>query len=211
MTAAKSVKIVRREDGRLIEAMLHAGLKPEDLLLIEREWTSHRLRIFYDLVNREIPRNQWPQSLHWNWERKAFQLRLLAAQGVGLNCEGAWQGVMLTQTVSHIARLNPDRGKPLVYIDYLETAPWNWRIEALGQEGRWKGVGSIFVREAVEQSEEEGFHGRVGLHALAQAERFYTDVCGMAPLGPDPMAQDLIYFELCAHKAKEFLNAGGDR
>lgn len=64
---------------------------------------------------------------------------------------------------------------------------------------------------AVEQSEEEGFHGRVGLHALPQAERFYAEVCGMTPLGPDPGAQNLIYFELGAQKAREFLDAGGDR
>jgi hypothetical protein len=37
MTAAKAVLIVRREDGALVEAALLSGLKPEDLLMIERQ------------------------------------------------------------------------------------------------------------------------------------------------------------------------------
>jgi hypothetical protein len=209
MTAAKPVLIVRREDGALVEAALLSGLKPEDLLMIERQWSPARQRIFKALLASGSPRSHWPQSLHWNWERKISELRLLEASGFAVHWDGAWQGAMLTKDVSHCAQLPSERGKPLVYIDYLETAPWNWRIGALGQEGLYKGPGSVLFREALEHSVVEGFHGRVGLHALPQAERFYSEVCGMVPLGPDATKQDLVYFEFSGDKAQEFLSAGG--
>jgi hypothetical protein len=102
-------------------------------------------------------------------------------------CENEWQGVMLTKTAPHFARLPEDKGKPLVYVDYLETAPWNWHVESIGWECRYKATGSILLRQAVIQSLDEGFHGRLGLHALPQAEGYYRDVVGMFAGGRDPL------------------------
>ncbi|MBX3394283.1 MAG: hypothetical protein KF841_02830 [Phycisphaerae bacterium] len=116
---------------------------------------------------------------------------------------------MLTKTASHFARLAEDKGKPLVYIDYLEAAPWNWRVQPLGLERRYKGVGSILFREAVKQSFDEGFHGRVGLHALPQADTYYEKVCGMTAVGRDPKKQNLLYFEFSRGRAQKFLDDGG--
>src|SRR5262249_3074962 len=110
----------------------------------------------------------------------------------------------------YVARIEEDVGKPLVYVDYLEVAPWNWRIPALGEEGRYKGIGSLFVREAAKLSLEEGFHGRIGLHALPQAEAFYESACGMTRLGGDPRKQGLVYFEFSREQAKKFIEKGGD-
>ena len=47
----------------------------------------------------------------------------------------------------------------------------------------------------IERSIDEGFRGRIGLHALPKAEVFYQDNCGMTPLGKDASRQDLMYFE----------------
>ena len=44
-----------------------------------------------------------------------------------------WQGAMLTKSGTHFSQLGEDRGKPLVYIDFLEVAPWNWTIPGIGQ------------------------------------------------------------------------------
>ncbi len=104
--------------------------------------------------------------------------------------------------------LEMDQGRPLVYIDYLEVAPWNWKIPELNREGLFRGVGSVLFWKAVKQSEEEGFHGRVGLHALPQAELFYEKAMGMERLGPDPSKQDLLYFELSRQKAQSLLMRG---
>jgi hypothetical protein len=113
--------------------------------------------------------------------------------------------VALTKTATAVARLAPDRGKPLVYLDFIEVAPWNWVIPEIGRGGRFRAVGSTLFWRAVKQSEEEGFHGRVGLHALPQAESFYEQHCGMTPVERDPSKQNLLYFELTREQAKRHL------
>ncbi len=97
--------------------------------------------------------------------------------------------------VSYHSRLPGQLGKPLVYLDFIETAPWNWNIPQLEQNGRYGACGMILFDRVVQRSIDEGFRGRVGLHALPQAEAFYRDKCGMTPLGHDASKQDLMYFE----------------
>jgi hypothetical protein len=200
-----AVHIIRRADGASVEARLLEGMQPEDLLVVEREWAPERSVVMQQLLQNRVPRRDWPQSLHWNWVKKAPQLRLLESNGFGIVYEQQWQGVMLTKTVSYVSRLDQDTGKPLVYIDYLEVAPWNWVIPQVGRDGSFRGIGSILFWRAVKQSQEEGFHGRVGLHALPQAEEFYEKACGMTPLGRDATKQNLLYFELSRQQAQGHL------
>jgi len=60
------------------------------------------------------------------------------------------------------------------------------------------------VRVAVELSRAEGFRGRIGLHSLRQATKFYETVCGMTGLGPDGSYHDLPYFEMSEEQAQAF-------
>ena len=106
-----------------------------------------------------------------------------------------------------MARLDADRGQPLIYIDYLETAPRNWDIPEIGHKGAFRGIGSLLLWEAVRQSREEGFHGRIGLHSLPQAEGFYRQACRMTPFGGDAAKQNLLYFELSRQQAAELFQA----
>lgn len=207
--SSRAVELVRGVGGGVVAASLLDGMQPADLVLVEREWGPERARLMAELLGQDVPRPEWPESLHWDWRRKAQELRLLAATGFGIRCEDRWQGVMLTKTAGHVTRLTEGRGKPLVYIDYLEAAPWNWRVEAVGQVPPFRGVGSLLFHEAVVQSVEEGFHGRLGLHALPQAEGFYERVCGMSRVGADAAKQHLVYFEFSRDQAKQFLEEGG--
>lgn len=190
------VHIIRREDDSEVEAKLLDGVKPEDLLLVERNWTSKRQEIMQHLLAANVPRKQWPESLHWDWSKKAQDLKFLGTFGWTLECGGEFQGVMLVETASHFANLDEDRGKPLVYIDYLETAPWNLNYAELSQQGMYRGIGQVLFHMAVKHSKEEGFHGRVGLHALPQTESYYEQACGMTRFSKDPDKQNLVYFEL---------------
>lgn len=208
MTDSPTVEIVRRNGGEVVQATLLEGLKPPDLLVVEREWGPVRSELMQDLLSGNVPRREWPESLHWDWREKARELKLLASAGFGIVFEKRWQGAMLTKTASHVAQLGADRGKPLVYIDYLEVAPWNWNVKRLSQHGEFKGVGSVLMWKALQQSSEEGFHGRIGLHALPGAESFYEKF-GMTPLGRDPAKQNLLYFELSRADAQRHLNEGG--
>lgn len=205
--SSEVVQIQVRADGSFVPASLLSGMAPPDLLVVEAEWLAERSLVMQELLRAGVPRSAWPQSIHWDWRRKAPQLKLLESSGYGIVCEKSWQGVMMTKSASHFARLAPDKGKPLVYVDYLEVAPWNWRIPEVGRAGRYRGIGPALFWRAVRQSAEEGFHGRVGLHSLPQAEAFYTRM-GMSRLGPDPHKQNLAYFELTAAQGKTLLNEG---
>jgi hypothetical protein len=203
------VHIIRRADNSPVEAKLFDAIKPQDLLVVESEWASERSIVMQELLEKAVPRPKWPQSLHWDWRRKAPDLTLLESTGYGVVCQQRWQGVMLTKTASYVSQLGQDRGKPLVYIDYLENAPWNWVLPEIGRDGKFRGVGSVLFWTAVKQSQQEGFHGRVGLHALPQAESFYEKACGMTPVGRDAAKQNLLYFELSRRHAARLLKEGG--
>ncbi len=110
--------------------------------------------------------------MNWNWRAKAHHLRLSSASGFAVVCEEEWQGAMLTKSGTHFLQRAEDRGKPLIYIDFLEVAPWNWTIPGIGQYGRFGRVGRHLFCRAIQQSFDEGFGGRVGLHALPQSTRF---------------------------------------
>ena len=207
--SSSTIQLIRRGDDASVDGRLFEGMKPQDLVIVEREWGPERSTLMQELLGSGIARSDWPQSLHWDWSRKAPELKLLESTGFGITSEGRWQGVMLTKSASHVAMLKEEKGKPLVYIDYLEVAPWNWRIPELGREGVFRSVGSVLFWRAVKQSKEEGFHGRVGLHALPQAESFYEKGFGMVPLERDPQKQNLLYFELSRQQAESLLIDGG--
>ena len=207
--SVEEVKLIRRSDGQFVEANLYEGMRPQDLLVVEREWGPVRSQLMQLLLKHQVDRAVWPESLHWDWGLKGSELKLLASSGFGIVSEKKWQGVMLTKSAGYQTKAATDQGKPLVYNDYLETAPWNWNIKEVSVTGEFKGVGSVLFRKAVLQSEEEGFHGRVALHALPQAAKFYEGL-DMEHLGPDPTKQDLSYYELSREAAKRLLELGED-
>lgn len=203
-------EVQRRHDLEWVPAVMRVGLGEQDLEEIERSWRGGRQILRNALRAANVPRDKWPQSLHWNWEHKSSDLQLLETHACGIRIEGRWEAVVMTKVASYTARLAEQQGKPLVYVDYLEVAPWNWRIHELAQQGEYRGLGSVLFREAVQLSKDEQFHGRVGLHALAQAESFYRDVCGMTDLGPDGAKQNLRYFEFLPSQADSYLKDGGE-
>ncbi len=178
---------------------------PEDLLTLESVWTPERSRILLEIARAGLPYSERPQSLNWNWRAKAQHLRLVPASGFAVVCDDEWQGAMLTKSGTHFSQLGEDHGKPLVYIDFLEVAPWNWTIPGIGQTRKYGLIGPHLFERAVRQSWDEGFGGRVGLHALPQSVPFYGGACWMTPLGPDVDFENLTYFELSRDNAERIL------
>jgi len=95
----------------------------------------------------------------------------------------------------------------MVYVDFLEAAPWNLKASATAP--RFKGVGTALLVDAVRLSIETGFGGDVGLHSLPQAEPFYTR-CGMTRIGEDPDYYGLPYYEYTSSQAAEWLASIGE-
>lgn len=112
---------------------------------------------------------------------------------------------MLVNTTNQVARQGSDRGKPLVYVDYLESAPWNLK-DFTPEPPRYGAVGVRLIEAAVRFSQAEGFAGRVGLHSLPQSESFYEDTCLMTRGELDQFGDySLLWFELTATSAVKFL------
>src|SRR5260370_25615353 len=135
---------------------------------------------------------------------------MLAITFCGLSCDGKLQGLMKLLTVGHTCRLQEQAGKPIVYVDYLESAPWNIKplMKALGQLPQYSGIGTILLGAAVRKSQEEGFKGRVALHSLPTSEQFYLKACGMTAVGRDPGKQNLLWFEFTPDQADRFITRG---
>lgn len=188
--------------GKGVEGELRDAIEQAQLDDWQKEWQPALLAVLQELARRGVPVNQWPQSWHWDWARKTARVQgLLAFRGFSVVAQGITQGLAQVDLTKSGRELS-QAGKPLVYLDYVEVAPWN-RPE-FGRPPRLRGVGSALITAAVALSEEEGFKGRIGLHSLPQADAFYAKI-GMTDLGPDAAYQNLRYFEMTAERARAFL------
>ena len=175
-----------------VAAVLHDLLALDVLFDAEEQWCVHRVRVLRELAAAGVydPGRGWPESVHWNWAMKAATCqpaRLESAGDVrlfGVETAGQWQALLFGLSEGHGTRLGTV-GRPLVYVDFVEVTPWNWDVPLLGRVGRFRGAGVQLIELAVRWSLGLGFGGRVGLHALQQAETFYDDRCRMQNLGAD--------------------------
>jgi len=195
--------------GGIVSATIHDLLALETLFRVEEQWCVERITVLRELASGQVDRNDWPQSVHWSWAYKAAtleQLRLEAGEMrfFGIEAENEWQGLLCAISEGYHTRLGTS-DRPLVYIDYLESAPWNWDIGLIKRFGRFRGVGVQLMETAVRWSIALGYNGRVGLHALPQAEGFYQGRCRMENLGVDASYHDLCYFEFDDSQASTFL------
>ena len=188
--------------GGSVEAELRDAIEEAQLIDWQTKWQPALIAVLQELARQRVPLVQWPQSWHWDWRQKTARVQgLLAFRGFSVVAQGETQGLAQVD-LTKSARERSRGGKPLVYLDYLEVAPWN-RPE-LGRPARLRGVGTALLSAVVALSDEEGFKGRIGLHSLPQADDFYRR-CGMTDLGVDPAYQNLRYFEMTADQGRAFL------
>jgi hypothetical protein len=195
------------ERGEPEAAELWDGITDQQLGDWEGEWLPELFKAVQKLHRAGVERRHWPQSRHWNWRKKTEALQgMLAHPGFSIVCNGMTQGMMIVDTTMKRCRIEEQKGKNLVYVEFVENAPWN-RPE-LAQPPLYRGIGSILVRAAIALSQEEEFKGRIGLHSLPQANSFYANTCGMSDLSMDPDYQDLRYFEMTPEQAEAFIAKG---
>lgn len=201
------VALTRFDTKTLVDAELWDAITEKNLADWEAKWTPQLLRLLEALYDQGVERALWPQSRHWDWRAKtrAIETRL-DQQCFAIVCEGMTQAMMITD-LTRRARLAGQKNDHLVYVDFVEAAPWN-RREILGKPPMFTGCGSILIRAAIEFSKLEGFKGRIGLHSLPQANSFYANKIGMTDLGQDPEYQNLRYFEMTPESAEAFIKEG---
>ena len=199
MSSRRKCRLKAPQGDDLVEAELVDELSKDDLVRAHLDWAPVRLEALKRLREAKRP---WPEHWHWDWSKKADMLDLLAYRCMGIEQAGRMQGLMMLSTLAVKGRLPAQAGKAVLYIEFLESAPWNLRD--LTGTPQFLGVGVRLLEAAVEFSEEEGFGGRIGLHSLPQSEAFYRKY--MTDLGPDStQSQGLRYFEMSAQQVRYFL------
>lgn len=208
MTHDVSPVFLKDRAGNIVEAELWDSINEKNLADWEAVWLPELLRLLQQLKQDGIEQQFWPQNSHWNWRNKIKEIRnSLSNQCFSIVCDGLTQGLMITDTVKR-ARISTQFNQHLVYIQYLESAPWNRNELRDSINKAYSGVGSILVRAAVAYSLQSEFKGRVGLHSLPQANKFYANTCQMTNLGADEDYSGLHYFEFTPVQAQEFIKGG---
>lgn len=207
MPEVTPIALTHIESRELVDAELWDAITDKNLADWEGKWTPELLRLLEALYDQGVERALWPQSRHWDWRQKTQAIeKRLDQQCFAIVCDGMTQAMMITELTKR-ARLPGQENDHLVYVDFVEAAPWN-RTEILGEPPRYSGCGSILIRAAIEYSKLEDYKGRIGLHSLPQANDFYANKVGMTDMGQDPDYQNLRYFEMTPEQAEAFIKEG---
>ena len=203
----ETIQIVDNQSKQLVDAEIFDEITLAHFIETQASWRPVVLEAVQALSRNPNHATLIPGHFHWDWRRKEAELKMLAVKFYGISCQGHLQGIMKVETVARSCRLPEQQGKPLVYIDYIEAAPWNIKqlMEPLGKPQQYRGVGTRLFEAAVLQSLEEDFKGRLGLHALPGSEGFYVKECGMTPVGRDPHKQNLLWCEFTPEQASRYL------
>lgn len=212
MTSATiTIRLLDLHKDEVVDALLHTGLTEKQITTAQEGWEPVRKQSIERLHEQGYPLEELPKHWGWNWTRKIKQLGNPLLGFFGIECEGRMQGLLEVAKEGHLAKLPAQKGKPLIYVKYIETAPWN--IKLLDPKPHFGGVGSRLMHVAVDLSVSEGCKGRVGLHSLpgdkqGGPEWFYHEVCKMESIEGERDGEGLLYFELTAENADEFLKGG---
>ncbi len=139
--------------------------------------------------------------LMWNTGKGYLDLliRRENLRSFALIAEENVQGVLLLQGKTQPSRLEPNR--PLIYVRYLATAPWNRRDKS--GPGLLRGVGTLLMAWALQESQNVGCDGRLGLHSRRSSDDFYHRL-GFHNFGLDAARRGMNYFELSSSGETEF-------
>jgi hypothetical protein len=190
--------------GAAVEAELDFDLGPHDLSEVEEIWGPLRREAARRIAREQGP-TAVPQHWHWDWRSKGSLLRHPTFRCLGIRCRNEMQGIVMVDADRHRTKLAPDAGKPLMYVEFVEIAPWNSPLFV--KQRRFTPVGPRLIEATIRLSDSEGYHGRIGLHSLPQSEVFY-ERCGMTAMENDASKENLRYYEMTREQAKAFLEKG---
>jgi hypothetical protein len=193
-----------RASGQLVAATLIDGVSLAEVEAAESVWRPAILDGLAARAKTHAGAATGIEHSHWDWRKKRQAIEgLIYYRMFGIECEGDMQGLMLVSTAGHPCRIEEQKGKEQIYVDFVATAPWN--SPSLAVSPRFGLVGRVLIATAVQLSLEEGFRGRIALHSLPQAETFYEKNCEMTDLGLDQKKEGLRYFEMTPAQAAAFL------
>ena len=198
MQTLREGKILRRTDGEERDYCIVTDADQLYPKVMNQKWQSPLFNEAIQLHAAKTSKKEFIRDLrdrgitdfHWNWEEivsdpdtNGYEKRTFY-----FTVDGQPEGV-LHALFPKESKLST--GDNLVYVDRIAVAPWN---RQLATPQVYKGIGSILMLFIESFSEEEGYEGAVGLHALEQAKSFYVYL-GMKSLGIDQDYEGLEYFE----------------
>lgn len=196
------VELLNRHTGKYEPARVIREVDQDNLADFEQHWRPILEARRADFENSQAAATGNVQDSHWDWVGKAkFARRAMGQETFAVECDGHTQGLMLIDLM-HYALLDPHRGRELVYIELLASAPWN--RYATVESPKYKGVGRILVAIAISLSVNEGFKGRIGLHSLPQSESWYRGEAGFTDVEFDHL-KNMRYFEMTVVQAAAFV------
>ncbi len=210
-TLIDKVFLLDRQTGQYEEAALFRGISTENIAHVEGRWRS-----MFDMRRKEAKAagktmaEVNAEDAHWEWGKKAFAAISdpFLYDVFVLECGGGTQAIMITCKGSEdcFSRHHEHERAPLIYVELLATAPWN--RPGLVTQPVYKGAGRVMIGTAVSLSLEEEMSGRIGLHSLPGAEKFYRNAMDMTDFGVDKegVHKGLRYFELPSSQAATFLS-----
>lgn len=197
------VQLFDVENQEFVEADLIDVITDANLEDWRSRWIPEQYRLIVHMLNRgdDIAKNS--DSLHWNWGNKVSDLSLSANKiGYSIVYGGITQALMIVD-VGKKCRLEEQLNKCLVYVDYVQTAPWNNR-KLSSRSIKFKGCGTHMLRKALNLSKLLFGECRLGLHSLRGSSEFYSKF-GMKNLGHELGYDGLEYFEMTPLQADRFL------
>jgi len=177
------VPIIREQDDQAVTALL-VTLATKHLDDFATFWKAQL-------------RTSEQEDRFWDWELKQ-RVYLASAnyEGYAIEYGQVAQGLMLLETRGHRSQFESTRR--LVYVHSLASAPWN--RPSLQNPVEFRAIGRTLLQFARFRSEELGYDGLVGLHALPGSEGFYRTM-GMLDCGADETQEHLTYFEWYRRRA----------
>lgn len=201
----RTVQLVDAQaNGRpLVNADLYRDYPTAELEEIESSWTVAREQLTKKAI--ESGRDVLEHG-HWDWRYKSDSVETGYHRLIAIECNDQAQGLMAILAMPRRSRLGKGH---VIYVDFLESAPWN--LKAVTTKPKYFGVGTVLIADAIRVSHEAGLGGRIGLHSLPQAEDFYERHCKMKRGPADSAYYDLTYFEYTnGRRAMDWLISVGE-
>lgn len=108
------------------------------------EWEIERQRIRQE---RHAKGLSFPEHSHWDWNKKIEKAEkfpdVLTVFAIEYNEK--IQGLMIVDHILFLAKHPPDKGKPILYVRYIENAPHN----QYAQPKLFSRIGLNYIRVAV--------------------------------------------------------------
>jgi len=195
------VDLYNRESASYDKAEVYQELDQKNFDDFDQLWQPMLAKRGAEVHSLAEAANANVQDARWDWVGKAKVAAMMMGQETfAVEC-GETQGLMLVN-LNGFGQIEVQKGRELIYIELLATAPWN--RHKLVASPRYKGVGRILIATAISLSIDSGFHGRLGLHSLPQSESWYRNEAKFTDLGLDAPKR-MHYFEVTVDQAKAFL------